>query len=97
MRKINEGDYEDIRVSVDGTGLPTSPERRILTSTLGLVVGYDWAAATWDGTARELSALFDTRVAVLATPGFYYMELRCVIGAERKSKAVKIQVIEAGP
>jgi hypothetical protein len=99
---IREGDYEDVRASVartsgSGTWTGTSPERRILDSNRALVAGCDWAACAWDGTESEISALFDSRVAALAAPGIYYVQLRLVLGTERKSVEVTVSVVEVGP
>lgn len=75
----------------------TNPERRIVDAYNALVVGFDWAAATWDATKNEISALFDSTLAGLTVPGTYYMELRGVIGPERYGIKVQVDVQEWGP
>jgi hypothetical protein len=102
MILCKEGEKKDIRATVtqvsgSGTWTLTTPQYRILDSSRVLVVGYDWAAATWDSAAAELYALFDSTIAVLSTVGTYYVQLRGTIGAERYETEVTVQVIEVGP
>jgi len=97
-----EGEKLDVRMEVDlvsgsGTWALTTPQYRILTSARAVASGYDWADATWDSTALELYALFDSTIAALSTPGLYYMQFRGTIGAERVGGEVLVNVIEWGP
>lgn len=102
MITCKEGEKKDVRVEVaqvsgSGTWSLTTPQYRILDSTRVLVTGYDWADATWDSSASELYALFDSTVAVLSTVGTYFVQLRGTIGAERYEAEVTVQVVEVGP
>lgn len=103
MYTIREGEKKDVAVKIErtrGSGAitATSPERRILTAARVLVIGYDWGAALFDDANDELYMLFDSTVAALATPGTYYVQLRCVIDTERYlAPDVVVRVIDAGP
>lgn len=99
---LKEGDKRTIRVKVERTQSSgaitlTTPERRILDANRAVVTGFDWGAATWDATLNELSALFDSNVADLLTPGTYFMQLRGTIGVERYVTEVKVVLEEIGP
>lgn len=102
MIEIEEGEKEDIIVAVTrkrGSGaVPvTSPQRRILNAAKTVVSGFDWAAASWDATAGDLYALFDSTLTGLTAVGTYYMQLRCTIGSELYRMTVRVDVVEAGP
>lgn len=99
---VREGVKLDIAVKVErtrgtGTITMTSPERRILDGSRALVTGYDWGAALWDDSNKELYALFDSTVSGLSAPATYYMQLRGVIGLERYGTEVRVEVTEWGP
>ena len=99
---IKEGAKNTIRARVErtqGSGAITlvTPERRIVDANRALIAGFDWAAAAWDGTLNELSALFDSNLAGLTAPGTYYMQLRGTIGPERYVTEVKVILEEFGP
>ncbi len=99
---LTENERRDIRVAVaraSGTGaIPVvNPERRILTGARTVVAGYDWAAATWDGTANEVYAAFDARAAALSAAGIYYMQFRIPIGSEVYTPEVEVRVRDVGP
>jgi hypothetical protein len=98
---LYEGEKRDIIVKVvrriAGAYILSSAERRILTAARAVVPGFDWAAATWDPAAAELSALFDSTAAGLTAPGIYYLQLRCTIGAERYETEIRVDVSDWGP
>jgi len=99
---LRESEKKDIAVKVErtrGTGAIslTSPERRILDAARAVIAGFDWGAASWDGTTAELFALFDSTAAGLTAPATYYMQLRGVIGSERYAAEVRVDLIEWGP
>lgn len=100
MMTLREGEKHDVRVKcerTDSTGdvTMTTPQYRILSATRTVLV--DWGNATWDDTADELYALFDSTLALLLAPGVYYVQLRGTIGTERYMQEVVVQVVEAGP
>jgi hypothetical protein len=101
VKTIFEGLKEDVisRVRQRGTGayILSSAERRIVDSDFAAIPGYDWAACTWDPTTETLFALFDSTLTGLSVPGFYWMELRATIGAERIGTRIKVWVREWGP
>jgi ABC-type uncharacterized transport system permease subunit len=99
---IKEGAKNTIRARVErtqGSGAITlvTPERRIVDVNRALITGFDWAAAAWDGTLNELSALFDSTLSGLIATGTYYMQLRGTIGPERYVTEVKIVLEDIGP
>lgn len=102
MLILKEGEKKNVRATVTqtagtGTWSLTTPQYRILNSGRTVVAGYDWATATWDSTAAELYALFDSTIAVLSTVGTYYVQLRGTIGTERYEIEITVQVVEVGP
>ncbi len=101
MLELREGDKREVIVSVSkrggGTVTLTTPQRRILDGTRTLVAGFDWAAATWDGTAAELFTLFDSTAEGLTAPGTYYVQLRGTIGNEVYETEVLVRLLEWGP
>jgi hypothetical protein len=102
MIALREGEKRDAIVAVRrvlGTGayILSNAEYRILTAARAAVAGYGWAAATWDSSAGQLYALFDSTVSALATPGIYYVQLRGTIGSELYEAEVTVRVVEAGP
>lgn len=102
MLTVREAEKKDVRVSVelvDGSGAwsLTTPQYRILDASHALVAGYDWAAATWDSSASELYALFDSTIAALSAVGMYYVQLRGTIGSERYEVEIPVAVVEVGP
>jgi hypothetical protein len=95
-------DRIDIRVGVgrssgSGTWALTSPQRRVLDANHVLIAGFDWATCTWDAVALELYWLFDSTVAGLTAPGYYYVQFRGTIGTELCEAEVAVQVTEFGP
>lgn len=99
---LKEGDKRNVRAQAErlaGTGpiTLTSPERRILDGNRALVIGFDWAAATWDAALQVLSALFDSTLAGLTVPATYYMQLRGTIGQERYVTEVTVSLQDIGP
>lgn len=101
---LKEGEKRTIRASVrrltgEGAITLTSPQRRILTAARTLVAGFDWAAAAWVSTlgAEEISTLFDSTAAGLTGVGFYFVQLRGVIGAELYGIEIKVEVLDWGP
>ena len=95
MQTVYEGEKRTIECQVKrrrGTGAITlsTPERRILTALRTVATGFDWAAATWNADDEVISALFDSTVTAISTPGTYYMQFRGVIGADRPEHEVTI-------
>lgn len=78
-----------------GTVTLTTPERRILDGNRAVVK--DWAAAAWDATKLELSALFDSTATGLTAPGTYYMQLRGTIDTELYAIEIEVKLTDWGP
>lgn len=101
MKIIFEGLKEDVisRVRQRGIGayIASSAERRIVDSAFVLIPGFDWEACTWDATEETIIALFDSTLTGLSVPGFYWMEQRLTIGAERIGIRTKVWLREWGP
>jgi hypothetical protein len=85
------------RLRGSGTPTVTTPERRILNASRGLIAGFDWAAAAFDTATSEISALFDSSLAALSAVGTYYMQFRLTIGTDRIADEVRVDVTEWGP
>jgi hypothetical protein len=99
---VAEAHAENIVMGVEqtrgsGTWSLTSPRYRILDSSRVLVAGFGWAAASWDSTLLEISALFDSALVGLTAVGIYYVQFDAVIGTDRPFGEVTVRVHEVGP
>lgn len=97
-----EGEKRDVgftvtRVRGSGSFTLSTPQRRILSSDRVLVTGFDWAAATWDDTAKTITTLFDSTATGLTTPGSYIVQFKGTIGVEIYADELIVYVKEWGP
>lgn len=100
MKTIYEGAKKPVGFHIRlrasaGTFVLTNGQYRILDSARAVIV--NWASATWDSTALELSAVFDSTATGLTVPGTYYVQFRWTIATEDGSNEVKVLLKEWGP
>lgn len=100
---LMEGAKETVAMVLERTrrsGEPTvtSPQFRIINAAkTAEIAGFSWNAATYDAATREISALFDSTLAVLLAPATYFMQFRLTIGTDRKMGEREIILQETGP